>query len=63
MSDRDGVQDADYDELRSSGLSREQCWAILGCSRNPKEVPKPSAAKEKENRGQSGVRMPNDPGV
>ncbi len=58
MSGRDGVDDLDYDELRGSGLSREQCWAILGCSRNPLVVPPPNAAKNEANRRQSGVRMP-----
>lgn len=57
MSERDGVQDADYDVLRRSGFSREQCWAILACVRRPVERPKPSLELEQENRRRSGVRM------
>lgn len=60
MSERDGVQDADYDGLRKSGLSREQCWAVLDCQRKPQEVPPPNAAKDKANKIQSGVRVQPD---
>jgi len=57
MSARDGVNDADYDVLRKAGLSREQCWAVLDCQRDPQEDPPPNAAKDKANKKQSGVRV------
>lgn len=59
MSVRDGVADADYDRLRATGLSREQCWAVLSCMRDPLFAPNP--AEDEENRRNSGVRMPLDP--
>jgi len=61
MSERDGVADADYDRLRSTGLSREQCWAVLNCMRDPLFAPTP--VQDEENRRQSGVRMPPGDGI
>lgn len=57
MSGRDGVEDTDYDVLRASGLSREQCWAVLSCVRYPTQTPKPSKDEMDEGRRQSGVRF------
>jgi len=59
MSARDGVVDADYDRLRATGLTREQCWAVLSCMRDPLFAPTP--VQDEENRRTSGVRMPGDP--
>ena len=56
MSHRDGVDDRDYDVLRASGLSREQCWAVLSCVRTKRKPP--GAERDDRNRRQSGVRMP-----
>jgi len=55
MSDRDGVEDQAYDILRASGLTREQCWAVIDCVRS--EIKAPSDKRDQENRKQSGVRV------
>jgi len=55
MSHRDGVEDAAYDILRASGLSREQCWAVIDCVRS--EIKAPSEKQDLENRKKSGVRV------
>lgn len=60
MSARDGVQDADYDVLRKTGLTRESCWAILECMRNP-QAPAPTSEQHEANLRQSGVRVPGVP--
>lgn len=59
MSLRDGVQDSDYDVLRATGLTREQCWAILKCDRTPEGAP--SDHRHTENLRFSGVRIPGEP--
>lgn len=60
MSDRDGVKDLDYDQLRKTGLTRETCWAILGCIRTPMEEAITPDELE-ANKRQSGVRVPGLP--
>ncbi len=55
MSDRDGVLDDDYDALRATGLTREQCWAVIDVVRDPM-TPPPNASDDAQNRRQSGVR-------
>lgn len=60
MSARDGVQDADYDRLRASGLSREQCWAVCDCVRSGDKPP--DAKTDAANKRQSGVRVPDGAG-
>lgn len=59
MSDRDGVKDADYDVLRATGLTREQCWAVLACIRSPQVDPGPEL--HLVNLRFSGVRIPGEP--
>ena len=59
MSARDGVKDQDYDELRKTGLTREQCFAILACIRTPME--EHDADMLEDNKRQSGVRVPGLP--
>lgn len=59
MSDRDGVKDRDYDVLRKTGLTREQCFAILACVRTPLEEHDEDLLEA--NKRQSGVRVPGLP--
>ena len=61
MSERDGVKDRDYDALRKTGVTRETCWAILGCIRAPIEDPEDMVDLVDENMRQSGVRVPGLP--
>ncbi len=58
MSERDGVEDDQYDLLRATGLTREQCWAILECDRTTEDPPDPDT--QMENLRFSGVRIPGD---
>jgi len=67
MSERDGVADANYDRLRATGLSREQCWAVLECGEDVAGVVPDPDVRERNKRA-SGVRRPPpeppvDPGV
>lgn len=59
MSARDGVKDGDYDVLRKTGLTREQCFAILACVRTPIEEHDDEILEA--NKRQSGVRVPGLP--
>jgi len=59
MSERDGVNDGDYDRLRKTGLTRETCFAILASIRTPIEEHDEEILEANER--QSGVRVPGLP--